>query len=116
MGALFSAFANWLGGIFSSLFALMSSHFLATKIVLTVLFVTVVPIVLNNLLYDLIDELISFVLSNMDTNTVLSQTVFQFTDLAGWLIQTMQLDTAFSVVISAVALKFTLKLIPFVRV
>lgn len=116
MGALISALAQWLAGIFGKFLAFGSTHFLATKIILTTLFITILPIVINNLIYDITEEIFNLVSFNLDTSNTLSQTVFEFTDLAGWLIQIFKIDQAFSVVISAAALKFTLRLIPFVRV
>jgi len=116
MGALAVAISSLLGQLVGRLFAVISSHYLATKVILTVLFITVLPIILNNLIVDLTTEIFSVVSSNLDTNSVLSQTVFQFAGLAGWFIQVLKLDVAFSVVISAIALRFTLKLIPFVGV
>ncbi len=116
MGAIISALASWLGAVFGKLFSFGASHFLATKIILTTLFITVLPIVIYNLIWDITSEVYSIISSNLDTSSLLSQTVFNFTDLAGYLIVALKIDQAFSVVISAVALRFTLKLIPFVRV
>lgn len=116
MGALLSAFASFIASLFGKIFSFGASHFLATKIILTTLFITILPIVIYNLIYDLTEELFNIVSSNLDTSNVLSQTLFSFTDLAGYLIVAMKIDQAFSVVVSAIALKFTLRLIPFVRV
>jgi len=115
MGALLSSFASWLSSIFASLFSFMTSHFLATKIILTTLFITVLPIVIYNLIYDITSEIYSIISSNLSSFNI-SQTVYSFTGLAGYLIVVLKLDQAFSVVISAIALRFTLRLIPFIRI
>lgn len=116
MGSLVSAFAQWLAGVFGKFISFGSTHFLATKIILTTLFITILPVVINNLIYDITEEIFNLVFQNLDTSNVLSQTVFEFTDLAGYFISVFKLDLSFSVIMSAVALRFTLKLIPFVRV
>lgn len=109
-----SVFA-WLGGLLNYVLNALANHFLATKIILTTLFITVLPIILNNFVAKLLEvsiDIVSTHLGSYDTSNLF----LQFTGLAGWLITTLKLDTAFSVIVSAIALRFTLNLIPFVRV
>lgn len=105
----------WLGSVLSYLFNLIVNNFLATKIILTTLFIVVLPIILNNFVAELLQTAMNMVSQNLN-NYDGSNLLLQFTGLAGWFIQTLKLDSAFSVIVSAIALRFTLNLIPFVRV
>ena len=116
--ALLSRIIAWVGTAFSGWFAtvvgFMLNNVLATKVILTALFVVVLPIVLHNFLIDFASDLIQYVMTkiNEGDHSVLIQT----TGLGAWLFVTVNFGAVVSVILGAVSLKFVLKLIPFVRV
>ena len=55
MGAFLSAVLAWFLGAFTRLFSLMVSNVVATKVILGTLFIVILPIVINNIIYDLMD-------------------------------------------------------------
>ena len=114
MGVI-SGLAAWLFGVFNVFLTTIGNHFLATKIIMGVLFITVLPVVLNNLIYDLIETSLNFISSSV-TSEGLEPFSMQLTGLGAWLAEVLKITDAFSVIMSAVAFKFTLRLIPFVRV
>ncbi|MBX0311483.1 MAG: hypothetical protein JHC31_06855 [Sulfurihydrogenibium sp.] len=104
MGALISsAIAN--------LVNFFAKHFLATKVVLATLFITVLPIVLWNLIYDLMSLMFSIVQSVLPQGMNLSLQPLSF---ACWFLHTFKIVEALSVVISASITRFVISLIPFV--
>lgn len=116
MGAVISAVLSWLFGVFARLFVVISQHFLATKIVLVTFFMIVFPVILNNLVYEILEGVFSVI-----NNIAVSQdipvigSVISFSGLAGWFLSTMKIPESFSVVVSAIATSFVLRSIPFVR-
>jgi hypothetical protein len=106
MGALISsAIAN--------LINFLSKHYLATKILLSTLIITVLPIVLWNLLYDLMSLIFSIIQSFLPPDMKLSLQPLSF---ACWFFNVLKIPEALSVVISASVVRFVLSLIPFVGV
>ncbi|MBX0312987.1 MAG: hypothetical protein JHC31_14725 [Sulfurihydrogenibium sp.] len=104
MGALISsAIAN--------LINFFAKHFLATKVVLATLIITILPIVLWNLIYDLMSVMFSIVQSVLPQNMNLSLQPLSF---ACWFLHTFKIVEALSVVISASITRFAISLIPFV--
>lgn len=105
MGALISA-------AISNIINFLVKYHLATKIILSTLIITVLPIVLWNLIYDLSDLAFSFIQSMLpNVNLSLSPVGF-----ACWFIHTMHLIEALSVVISASITRMVLSMIPFIGV
>ena len=105
MGAL-------LGAVLSRIFADASLRFVAFKVVLATFFISVLPVVLNNLIYELLEISLSLVGSITPPNL---QTVLSYDGLTGWLLATLRIPEALSVVLSAVSYRLTLNMIPFVR-
>lgn len=117
MGGLISAILSWFFSAFSRLFIVIQSHFLATKIVLVTIFMILFPIILNNIFYEILEIFInkiqSYALSvNVDSSLF---RVYQFSGLAGYFISVFKIPESFSVVLSAIAVSFTLRSIPFLR-
>lgn len=90
MGALISALATFLGGTFSA-------HHLATKIVFIAAFTLILPIVLFNASVDLAEAIFNI----MKNRLPVPPGVIQFTGLAGWLLSTLHLPEAVSVIVSS---------------
>lgn len=101
-----------LSGLFAALFSETAAYYVAIKVVLTTLFLTIVPILLNNFFKSLVDGMLSLVSTYVGS---VSPMAVSFTGLSGWLANELQVPACFAVIFAAVALKVTLRLIPFVR-
>lgn len=111
MVALATAFMTFLGSATAKLLLDRLFLFLAIKALLTALFIIVLPIVLNNLVADMIQEAMVFVGSQpLDGSW---GGVSEFTGLLGWLVDCLCLPEVLSITISALQLHLCLKLIPF---
>lgn len=91
------------------------ARYLATKAVLTTLFVVVLPVVLNNFVYGLLEIAIEYATTLNGQAQNLPQIVLQLTGLAGWFFANLYLPDALSVVLSAVSIRVFLNHIPFLR-
>jgi hypothetical protein len=101
-----------LSGLFAQLFTTSTAWFLALKVVLGFLFITVLPIILNNFFKSVLDGMMALIAGQ--TGSVAGLGV-AFTGLAGWGLAELGVPGAFAVVFAAIAFKVTLRLIPFVR-
>ena len=111
MGALI----GFIGTFAARIFADKVIGWIAIKTVLSALFIIVVPILLNNIIYDVIEIVFNF--ASAKTGEVQSLNgAMTFSGFMGWLLDIFQIPAAFSVVIGALALRVTLKMIPFVRI
>lgn len=110
MGALLSALA-------SNLINFFANYYTATKIVLTTLIITVLPIVLYNLIYEIADEVLRIVEAQLSSFSSSDGIDFSSLPALGhYLMTEMRLYDAFSIVLSAILVRFSLNIIPFVRV
>lgn len=110
MGKLFALLTGGLARLFTDKII----GFVALKIVLAFLFITVVPILLNNFLYDMIEIIMGFATSQIGTQATLNGAM-SFTGFVAWVIDCFQLPQALSVMVSALILRLILSMIPFVR-
>jgi hypothetical protein len=105
-----------MGAIISSAIAniinFLTKYHLATKIVLTTLFISVLPVVLWNLIYDLM-ALVYSVIQSFIPNYNLSLSVLSF---ACWFLHVFKIPEALGVVISASITRMVLSMIPFIGV
>ncbi len=117
MGGIISVVLAYLFRVVASFYTVIVNHFLATKIILTTLFIVVLPVVIFNVVTDIIEILVDFANAKVQSVEVNSSlfTVYQFTGLAGWLIQAFKIPEAFSVVVSGIVCSLVLRSIPFVR-
>jgi hypothetical protein len=114
MGALLSALASWLLGMFARVITFGVNHFMATKIILGILFVTILPIIINNAIYDLMSTMFTAINTYAGSIAPTLNQSIQFTGLAGYLFQALGLQSCFSVILSAMAFRFAISWIPFV--
>lgn len=114
MGGFFAAVLSWFLGAFTRLFAVMAANVLATKVILVTLFMVVLPIIINNVIYDLMDVVFSATTSWASSNTTSLQSTATFTGLGGYLAEELGIIDAFSVVLSAMGIRFAMSWIPFV--
>lgn len=113
MGAFLSAVLAWLLGVVTRFFTFAANHFIATKIIMVFLFVTIIPIVLNNFLYGIM-EIMFNVTDSLAGDMPEVDVTLTFSSLAGWLISTCKIPESLSVIMSAVCFRFALSWIPFV--
>jgi len=106
MGALISAAV-------ANIINFFLKYHLATKIILTTLFITVLPVVLWNLVYDLLDISFTIIKSLLPSDVSLTLNSVSF---ACWFLHTFKVVEALSVVVSASITRMALSMIPFIGV
>jgi len=110
-----SAIISFLGSAVAKVFADKIIGWLALKALLSALFILVVPIILNNVMYDVMQIVFNFSTSKSGDIQSLNGAM-SFSGFMGWLLDVFQVPAAFSVIIGALALRVTLKMIPFVKI
>lgn len=83
-------------------------RFAAYKILAIGIFTTVLPVVLNKVIFSMMERALNW--SNSFTDSVDSVTV-QLVGMGAWLGSLLQIPQATSIVLSCVALRYTLKLL-----
>ena len=86
----------------------------ALKALLVFLFITIVPLILNNFLYDIIEIFIGLASDQAAGATALNGEM-SFSGFAAWLLECFRVPESFSLMISALCLRLVLNMIPFVR-
>ena len=108
------ALIAWAASIIAKLFTDKVLGWIALKLLLVFLFTVVVPIVLNNFLYDIIEIVMNFATSQAGGASSVNGAM-NFTGFAAWLIDCFKLAETLAVLVSALALRLALSMIPFVR-
>ena len=114
LGAMLSLALRWLLGIFTRLFMVIVNNFAATKIILGTLFIVILPIVINNLLYDLLAGIFATIHTYASANAPTISTAFQWTGLLGYFLTATGVIQALTIIMSAMVCRFALSWIPFV--
>lgn len=105
-----------LGGLLSS--ALIKSlldkvlFFLALKALLTALFIIVMPIVINNLIHNMMSDAMTLMNSTFISQGAASGMI-QVTGFCAWLSECLRIPECISMLVSALQAHMILKLIPF---
>lgn len=115
MPALLGLILSFLGSAFAKIFTDKVLGYIAMKAILVFLFVTIVPLILNNFLYDIMEILFNFS-SSQTSGAGTINGAMSFSGLAGYLVAQFKLPECLSVVVSALTLRVALQMIPFVRV
>lgn len=102
----------WLGSALAKIFTDKVLKYIAMKTILVFLLTIVVPVILNNFLYDIIEIVLNFANSQSQNNF---NGGMSFSGFAAWLINCFQLPAVFAVLISALVLRTSLRMIPFIR-
>jgi len=102
-----------LSALFAQLFGTTAAYYIAIKAVLVTLMMIVLPILLKKFFTWIVAGTLTLV-GGSALGSV-SSTTLALTGLAGWFGSNIGLPACFAVILSAVATRFTLKLIPFVR-
>lgn len=104
----------FLGSQVARVFADKVIGWIAMKAVLVFLFITVVPLLLNNFLYDIIKVMMDFASDKAGGVSAINGGM-SFTGFTAWLLECFRLPEAIALLISALVLRLTLSMIPFVR-
>ena len=102
-----------IGTWFASVFTVSVARYLAWKAFTLFLVVVVLPIVINNIIYKIIQTSVELVSNNIGDTSFLSSMTIHFTGLAAYVVGSLHLPEALSIVMSAVALRFTLSFFSF---
>ena len=86
--------------------------FFAVKTLLTALFVIAVPIILNNVAHDFMNEAMQYMNSKTNGLDAFSGAM-QAVGLMAWLCECFQIPECISILVSALQLHIVLKMIPF---
>jgi hypothetical protein len=113
MPILFAILSN-IGVVFAKILGDNVLRWVAAKAALTFLFVVILPIVFNNFLADLLTMLFGMVGDQSNGVASLNPTI-NLEGLAGWFSTVLKVSECISVITSALVLRATLKMIPFVR-
>lgn len=108
VGALF-------GVLLTKLLSDNLARYIATKAVLITLFVGVLPVILNNFVYSLLQIAMDYASNLNGQADSLPQIALQLTGLAGWFFSNLYLPDALSVIFSAISIRVFLNHIPFLR-
>lgn len=108
MGALLTL----IGSSLASALGVQAIRFAAWKIILWTLAVTVFPIILNNVIYKMIQDVMT--VTNQQGST-LSPIVVQLSGFAAWLAIQFKIPDGFSLIVSAVMMRMALRMIPFFK-
>lgn len=109
MGAILA----FLGSAAVRIFAEKVIMWVAFKAFLIFLFVMIFPIVMNNLLYDVMEIIKNFASQQSGTNTFNGG--MSFTGFMAWLIESFRIAECISVIVGALILRVALRMVPFVR-
>lgn len=105
---------SFLGSGIAKIFADKVLGWIALKAILSFLFITVVPLLLNNFLYDIIKIMMDFS-SAQSAGAVALNGQMTFSGFTAWLIECFRIPEAIALLVSALVLRLTLSMIPFVR-
>jgi len=87
---------------------------IAFKAVMVILFITVVPLILNNFLYDIM-EIFKNLVSGQAAGASALNGDMTFSGFMAWILTCFRVPEAFSLLVSALCLRLILNMIPFVR-
>lgn len=105
----------WLAGAFASALGASVVRFAAWKLVAYSLFAVILPIILNNFVYKMMQHSMS-IMSSIQTQYGLQNGVLlQLTGLAAWFATHLKFPEAFAVIMSAVLFRVTMRLFATVR-
>jgi len=106
MPAILAAIAGWLAQFLGS----TALRWIAFKAAMIFLFVTVLPIVLNNLIYKLLNIFMTMASDQASTYGSGTSLVYEFTGVGAYIASRIGLPEAFAITISAVAISATLRI------
>lgn len=113
MPLILTSLFTFLGSIVGKFLTDGLLRFIAYKALAATLVITILPIILKNSIVWIVTEL-NVVITSVMQGSSMQPTVINFIGLAAWLSDCFMLADCLSVLLSALALRFILNLIPFV--
>ena len=108
------ALLSWLLSAFGTMVGYSVIRFTAMKVFIWVILITVVPVLFSRLIYMLIEGVMSTI-DSIDGTYGITSTIINFTGIAAWLAVHLKLVEGFSLIMSAMAFRMAIRMIPFVR-
>ena len=99
-----------LGAGFAKTLSIESVKFIATRAMLYTLFTLILPVILYNVFTRILQEMMDLASSEIQA-TGLQATVIQLTGMGGWIGEHLRIPECFALVMSAVGLAFTLRML-----
>jgi hypothetical protein len=96
-------------------FARLLSGIFSVKFFLGGLFMTILGVVLYNGLVAIVQEVFNFAISQAGTQNAGSITSPTITGFAGWFLSNLYIPETFSVMLTCIIIRFTLRKIPFLN-
>lgn len=113
MPALVAWLASACSSVLVQMFSAGAARYIAGKLMLTALFVVVLPVVLNNFMWDFINMSMEMVNSSTPANGFNGG--MSYSGLAAHYIRLLKVPECMSVMVSALSLRATLAFIPLIR-
>lgn len=98
-----------------SLLSKIFGGIISQKTLLSFIVLTVIGIIFYNLIVQVIEEIMSFTLTQINGAAYQSPTNPSISGFAGWFIAQLKIPECLAVITSAVSLKFILRKIPFLK-
>lgn len=114
VAAVLRAILTFIGPAVAKVFTDKVLSWVALKVLLVALFTVVVPIILNNFVYDIMEIVFNFAGGQAAGASSMTGSM-SFTGFLAWLIEQFQLAQCLAVFVSALLLRLCLSMIPFVR-
>jgi hypothetical protein len=108
------AIIMWLVSAFGSAVGYSVVRFTAMKIFIWTIVITLVPVLFSKMIYMLVEGVMS-TLNSIDGTYGVSSTIISFTGLSAWLAIHLNIVEGFSLIMSAIAFRMAIRMIPFVR-
>lgn len=87
----------------------------AYKAIAVALTVIILPIILNNLVYDIIEIMFGVVADNFGSMSGIGGSMVNITGVGAYLMEKFRLPECFSIIVSALTVRASLNMIPFLR-
>ncbi len=108
------ALISWLLSAFGSAVGYSAIRFTAMKFFIWTLVITVVPVLFSRLIYMLLEGVMG-TMDSIDGSYGISSYIISLTGLAAWLAVHLKIVEGFSLIMSAIAFRMAIRMIPFVR-
>ena len=108
------ALISWLLSAFGSWVGYSVVRFTAMKLFIWTLVITIVPVLFSRLIYMLIEGVMS-TLTAIDGTYGVNSYLINFTGITAWFAIHLKIVEGFSLIMSAVAFRMAIRMIPFVR-
>lgn len=103
---------GWLATAFGKKVLTSVAFFLALKLLLSTLFIIVLPIVLNNVIFGMMETATSYLSTHAPDSTVYNG-LHQMSGIGAWLLDCLKVPDALAYLVACLQLHLILKMIPF---